>query len=408
MNIFPLYIDPGTGSAIFSVAIGIAATFYFLARGFFLKLGVFFFRNNHKTSSEYKYVIYAEDKRYWQYFEAVLDEFEKREIEIVYLTSSKDDPVFSSKYKYTKGKYIGTGNKAYAYLNFLSAEFVLTTTPNLDVFQWKRSKNVKHYSHMIHGAGGAVSYRIYSFDYFDSILIAGEKEIDEIRQLEYIRNQKEKQLILTGNTFFDKCSELIKNLPKEDEHPFTVLVSPSWGPNSLLSFYGEKILDPLCETGWRIIIRPHPQSLIAEKEVIDKIYEKYKNCLNIEWDFNHENIHSLSKSDIMMSDFSFIIFDYAFLFNKPVIVNIQNIDFRRLEAQDLEREPFYIQAIKQIGVELSDINLFDIKKTILSVSNNIDKQNIRDAIKNIMWLYRGEAGKRIADFMIQTAENKSA
>ena len=32
IHIYPLYIDPGTGSALFSILIGAAATFYFLVR----------------------------------------------------------------------------------------------------------------------------------------------------------------------------------------------------------------------------------------------------------------------------------------------------------------------------------------------------------------------------------------
>jgi hypothetical protein len=40
---YPLYIDPGTGSALFSILIGIAATVYFLGRALIIKLKVFFF-----------------------------------------------------------------------------------------------------------------------------------------------------------------------------------------------------------------------------------------------------------------------------------------------------------------------------------------------------------------------------
>ena len=399
-----LYIDPGTGSALFSIAIGIAVTVYFLARGLFLKLSTGIFRRNKLNQTCDKYVIYAEDKRYCHYFEPVLDQFEERKIEIIYLTTSSDDPVFTSKYKYTKGKFIGHGNKAYAYLNFLSADFVLTTTPHLDVFQWKRSKNVKHYSNMIHGAGGAVLYRLFSFDYFDSVLVAGENEVKELKMIEKYREQKEKQILIAGNTFFDRYSELLKDLPKEEEHRFTVLVSPSWGPNALFSVYGEKLLDPLSVSGWRIIIRPHPQSLIVEKQLLDKLYDKYKDNHNIEWDYNSDNIYSLSKSDIMISDFSAIIFDYVFLFNKPVIINTQNLDFRRLDAQDMDTEPYFLQAIKKIGIELSDINLSEIKQMIFNISQNKELNEIREEIKKVMWMHQGEAGRRIADFMIETAE----
>jgi hypothetical protein len=272
--LYPFYIDPGTGSALFSIIIGLAAASYFLLRAFFLKMKVFFFRREKVSGVQNKYVIYAEDKRYWALFEPIINELETRQIETLYLSSSADDPVFSSGYKYVKGKYIGHGNKAFAYLNFLSADFVLTTTPELDVMQWKRSKTVKHYCHYIHGAGGSLLYRLFSLDYFDSILVPGEIEIPEIRLLEKARNLPEKQLTVVGNSFFDRCSEKIKHIADELEHRFTVLVSPSWGPSALLNVYGEKLLDPLSKTPWRIIVRPHPQSLIVEKTMINMLTER--------------------------------------------------------------------------------------------------------------------------------------
>ncbi|MDR1838173.1 MAG: CDP-glycerol--glycerophosphate glycerophosphotransferase, partial [Treponema sp.] len=187
MTFFPLYIDPGTGSALFSITIGIAAAAYFLARTFFLKLRVFLFHNTKTNESQYEYVIYAEDKRYWVFFKSILKEFEKRQIETLYLTSSADDPVFSSGFNFIQSKCIGRGNKAFAYLNFLSADIVLSTTPDLDVLQWKRSKTVRHYCHIIHAAGGSLLYRLFALDYYDSILLSGESEIQEIRYLENIR-----------------------------------------------------------------------------------------------------------------------------------------------------------------------------------------------------------------------------
>ena len=400
MIFYPLYIDPGTGSALFSIAIGIAAASYFLIRGIFLKLKVFLFRQKKNLQTEDKYVIYAEDKRYWVFFQPILNEFEKRQIKVLYITSSIDDPVFSSNYNYIKGKYIGKGNKVFAYLNFLSADVMLSTTPDLDVLQWKRSKTIKHYCHIIHAAGGSLLYRLFALDYYDSILLSGESEINEIRYLESIRKLPEKQLVVVGNTYFDMCAEKIRHIPKENEHPFTVLVSPSWGASALLKMYGEKLLDPLAKTGWRIIVRPHPQSVIVEKAMLDKLVERYKNVPNIEWDYNHENIYALYKADVMISDFSGIIYDYVFLFDKPVLISLRNLDLRPLDAHCLKQEPSYLQALKKIGLELEEANLDSIKNIILDLSQNTELlKNNRRKIKETMWQYQGESGRRIVDFI---------
>lgn len=403
MIFFPLYIDPGTGSALFSIAIGVAAAAYFLVRTVFLKCKVLLFRQKNEQHSQYTYVIYAEEKRYWMFFKPVLDEFESRQTEVLYLTSSEDDPVFTSPYSFVKGKYIGQGNKAFAYLNFLSADIVLATTPDLDVLQWKRSKTVKHYCHMIHAISGLMFYRLFGLDYYDSIVLSGENEIPEIRSLEAKRGLSEKQLVVVGNTYFDMYRERIKNIPVENDKPFTVLVSPSWGPSALHVIYGEKLLTPLAETGWRIIVRPHPQSVISEKSMLEKLVEKYKNNSNIEWDYNPENIYTLAKSDIMISDFSGIIFDYIFLFDRPVLSAFPDLDFRIYDAHNLEQEPSFYQLLKSVCVELNESKLNDIRNIILGLGQNTVLRKNREEAKRIMWRYQGEAAKRIVDFMTATA-----
>ena len=403
---YPLYIDPGTGSALFSIAIGIAAVVYFLARGVILKLKVLFFRKSTISGLEHKYVIYAEDKRYWGFFEPILEECESRHIDVLYLTSSADDPVFSSKFNHIKGKYIGQGNKGFGYLNFLSAEFVLTTTPELDVLQWKRSKSVKHYCHYIHAAGGPSLYRRFALDYFDSILVSSEADIPEIRYLEKKRDIPEKQLIIVGNSYFDRSVEKIKRIPAESNHDFTVLVSPSWGPSALLAMYGERLLDPLAKTGWRIIVRPHPQSIIGEKPMLERLADRYKDNPDIEWDTAHENMYAMSKSDIMISDFSGIIYDYVFLFDRPVLVNIQDLDFRRLDAYNLDEKPYYYQAFSKVGLELEAAKLDSIKEIILEHMADTNFRKNRQDVKKTMWQYEGESGKRVVDFMVKTTNGE--
>ena len=404
MIFIPLYIDPGTGSALFSIVIGIAAVFYFLFRTVFLKAKVLIFRSKKNSLSQQKYVIYAEEKRYWPYFESILAEFDSRQTEILYLTSSVDDPVFSSSFKYVSSKYIGEGNKAFAYLNFLSADFLLTTTPDLDVLQWKRSKAVKHYCLIDHAIGGFALFRQFGLDFYDSILLSGENEIQEIRYLENLRKLPEKQLVVVGNTFYDRNLEKIKSIPAEENHPFTVLVSPTWGPSGLLELYGERLLDPLAKTGWRIIVRPHPQSVRVEKAMLDRLTERYRDSSNVEWDFHHENIYALAKSDVMISDFSSIIFDYVFLFNRPLLFSLTTTDLRLYDAYYLKHECSFLEISKTIGIELNEAYFPSIKNIITDSLQNTELQKSRQEAKRIMWHFQGESSRRIADFMVETVD----
>ena len=405
----PLYIDPGTGSMLFSILIGAAATVFFLFRALLLKIK--FILSGKKdgsaqVDSSYKpYVIYNEGNQYWNTFKPVVEEFEARKIPLEYLTSSKTDPVFNQKYNYVKAEFIGEGNSAFAKLNMLSAGVVLMTTPGLQVYQLKRSKNVKHYSHVLHMPNDATTYRLFGLDFFDSVLLTGDYQATDLRYLEKKRGINKKELVTVGCPYLDVYKQNIAEIPAEENHPFTVLVSPSWGDVGLLKKYGEKLLDPLSKTGWRIIVRPHPQSKKSEAEMLERLTARYKDNPNIVWDYERQNIFSLKKSDIMISDFSGIIFDYTFLCDKPVMYVNAGMDLRPYDAYDLDgKELWQYSVLRKFGTELKEEQFANIKEVIQSVSDSKELEEARHAAKAEAWMHEGEAGKNTVDFMVSKVE----
>lgn len=403
-----LYIDPGTGSMLFSVLIGATATLYFLARAVLLKLKFLVGgKKGAADKSAHTYVIYNEDKRYQNVFRPVLEAFERHGTEVSYFTSFKDDEAFKAGYQFVKTEYIGEGNAAFARLNLLSADIVLATTPGLGVYQWKRSKNVKHYSHVLHMPNDATTYRLFGLDYFDSVLLTGDYQKEDIRTLETQRGLPPKILETVGCTYLDVLSEKIKSLPAEEGHEFTVLVSPSWGDVGVLKRYGERLLDPLAETGWRIIIRPHPQSKKSEADMLARLEQRYADKSNVEWDYNRDNIHSMKRADIMISDFSGIIFDYTFLCDKPVMYVNADMDLRPYDAYDLHKQLWQFSVLEKMGIKLNEADFADIKTVILNASDSPALASERKDAKRTAWMHEGEAGRRIADFMLRAVEERT-
>ncbi|MCQ2601575.1 MAG: CDP-glycerol glycerophosphotransferase family protein [Treponema sp.] len=409
---FFLYIDPGTGSMLFSILVGAAATLFFLGKAAWLKIKIFFSgkKDGLVVDSSYrKYVIYCEDKRYWNTFKPILDEAEKRKTEVTYFVATDKDPVFEQDYKFIKIEVIGEGNAAFAKLNMLSAGVVLMTTLGLQVYQLKRSKNVKHYAHILHAASDATMYRLFGIDYFDSVLLSGDYQKADIRTLEFQRNLPEKELVTVGCPYLDVLDSKISSLSSEENHSFTVLVSPSWGKDALLSRYGEKLLDPLVDSGMRVIVRPHPQSKISESEVLSKLEKRYENEPNVEWDYNGDNIIAMKKSDIMISDFSGIIYDYTFLFDKPVMYVNSGLDLRPYDAYDLSEKEngkniWQFQALRSFGIELKEEQFSGLAEIIRSASDSKELADARKKAKNEAWMNRGKAGKAVVDFMISKVE----
>jgi hypothetical protein len=365
---------------------------------------VFFSGGRAVSGASHPYVIYSEGKQYWNVFKPVLYEFERRQTELFYLTSAEDDPVFAENYHFIKAEFIGEGNKAFAHLNLLVADIVLMTTPGLNVYQLKRSKMVKHYAHVLHAPSDATMYRLFGIDYFDGVLLSGDYQVKDIRTLEKLRGLPEKELVTVGCTYLDVYAEKMKQIPIDENHPFTVLVAPSWGSSALLSRYGAKLLDPLVQTGLNIIIRPNPQSKKSEGAMLEALTEKYKDARNLEWDYERENIYSLIKADIMISDFSGIIYDYTFLCDKPVMYVKQGMDMTLYDADDLGEnsadELWQFKTLGEIGIELKEEFFETIGDVIKNASDSATLKAARKKAKETAWQYRCEAGKRIADFMI--------
>lgn len=393
-----LYIDPGTGSMLFSIFIGLAAALYFLFRTFLLRIKSFVFGKKKVSHNYSEYVIYNEADHYWPVFNSIVEEFEERKIDLLYLTSSETDPVFEKKYTYVHPEFIGSGNKVFTTLNFLEAAVCLMTTPGLNVYQLKRSKLCRHYSHILHDTVDVTGYRLFGIDCFNSILLSGEYQKKDIREIERVRSLPKKELIVVGSTYLDYYNTKIKELPVEENHIFTVLVSPSWGPGALLDALGEKLLDNLKETEWRIIVRPHPQSKKSEAQLLKVLEEKYPSYI---WDYKNENIDSLSKSDIMISDFSGIIFDFAFLFNKPVLYHNTAYNKEIYDADDIENEPWKFEAVRRFGVSLSEQDLPRIKEIIQNAVSDISLSEERNNAKETAWQNKGNSGKAVTDALVK-------
>ncbi len=99
---------------------------------------------------------------------------ENRQIGAEYWTASEDDPALIASYKYIKCIYTGKKNKTYAKLNYAKADICLSTTPGLDVYQWKRAKDIKWYAHIYHSMDEGMTYRMFGLDYYDAVLLNAE------------------------------------------------------------------------------------------------------------------------------------------------------------------------------------------------------------------------------------------
>ncbi|MBQ6567721.1 MAG: CDP-glycerol--glycerophosphate glycerophosphotransferase [Treponema sp.] len=406
-----LYIDPGTGSMLFSLIMALATTTVFVGREAFIKLKFLLSggRARKADSKRIPIVIYSDHKRYWNVFKPVLDEAERRGVDITYYTQSADDPALSEPYAHIKAKFIGEGNRGFARLNFLKADVVLSTTPGLDVYQWKRSRDVGLYVHIPHTADELLGYRMFGMDSYDAVLLTGEFQGGYIRRLEKLRGEKEKDLAVVGSTFLDGMRA---RLGTSGTHPsaggrLSVLLAPSWGKDAILSKYGGRILDALLATGFDITIRPHPQTLSSEKDIVGPLQEKYPDTEMLHWNYDNDNFPVLERSDILITDFSGIILEYALIFGKSLIYADTQLDTSPYDAAWIDEPVWRLRILPEIGVRLDEADFPNMRELVENAVRSEAQRRNRERISGEAWQNKGRAAEAVLDYLVAKQQELS-
>ncbi len=394
------YIDPATGSMLFSAIFGIIVSGYFFIQQVVLKLK-FFAPGAREKVDFHSIVIFSEGKQYWNVFKPLIDQFHNLGEECSYLSADPDDPGLQYDSPYIHTRYLGQGNRVFMKLNMLKADICVTTTPGLDILQFKRSKGVKHYAHICHATDNTSTYRLYSLDFYDSVLLNGPHQVGVIRELEELRNTVKKELPIVGCTYLDVLAEKKSDLPERVDSEYTILISPSWGPNGLFMKYGLEMIRPLAEKGFHLILRPHPQSSLVEQDMLEALKEGVKDYNNVEWDFNKDNIFAMNRSDLMISDFSSVMYDFIFLFSKPVVTFNFELDPRGFELSDISKEnPYYMVKDSGAIINVNTENLDEIPNMIESLGHDDSLQEKIDSLSELAWKHKGRSGEEAVSYLL--------
>ena len=403
-----LYIDPGTGSMLFTILLGVIGAAFYSVRMLFLRL-----RQRAgggkavKDDNRIPLVIFSDHKRYWNIFDPICRELDRRGVDVVYMTASEDDPALNCTYPHVKAEFVGPDNKTFTRLNFLKATVVLSTTPGLDVYQWKRSRDVRFYVHIPHAASEITMYRMFGIDYYDAVLLSGDYQLQDIRDLETLRGLPAKELVKVGIPYMDEMAARLLSAPPVPAHERTVLLAPSWGPSAIFRVYGGRIIEQLLRTGYHVIVRPHPQSFTSEKELMDELMRQYPPSEQLEWNRDNDNFAVLLRSDILISDFSGVIFDFSLVYDKPVIYTDPRIDVSVYDAWWLDRPLWTVSALPRLGEELNEANMGTLKDLIDACLTDPRYADGRRSVRAETWANYGGGAQAVAGYVVRKMEELS-
>ena len=125
---------------------------YFAVRGLYYRLlgGIFSIRHRHQRCS---IAIHCEDARYENTFLPIMRHLVARGLKPTFFTMYERDGSFEALPMGVLHHVISPGMVGYAYLNNVDATLLVTTTPQLDVMTFRRSRRVQHYVLVQHALG---------------------------------------------------------------------------------------------------------------------------------------------------------------------------------------------------------------------------------------------------------------
>ncbi len=396
------YIDPGTGSMLFTILIGVLGAAFYSLRMLFIKLRYRLGGGKvEELDKKIPLVIFSDGKQYWKVFQPICKELSARGQEVVYYTMSQDDPALTAQIPGMTAEFIGEDNRAFTKLNFLKANVVFSTTPGLDVYQWKRSKDVDFYVHIPHAPNDITLYRMFGIDYYDAILLSGDYQMKQIREMEAKRELPAKDLVKVGIPYMDDMAARLAAVGPAEAHERTVLLAPSWGDSALFGVYGGKIIEKLLETGYHVIVRPHPQSFKSEAERMEKLMAQFPNSDKLEWNRDSDNFDVLRRSDILISDFSGVIFDFSLVYDKPVIYTNPNFDLGPYDAWWMDEPLWTTTVLPRIGAELTEDKMDSLKELIDTCIEDPRYAEGRRTAKEETWANTMGGAASVADYLEQ-------
>lgn len=323
-------------------------------------------------------VFYSEGNAYKPFLFPLMKEVgNKYNLPIFYLTSDPNDTVLSYRKINFRSFYIGKGLILTLTLYFLKTRILFMTMPDLNLFHIKKSIYPVHYSYLQHSLVSThMVYREGAFDHFDSIFCSGFHHLKEIREWEKINNLPPKKLFKHGylplDTIILQNKKNVK-LNRQRLDQIRVLIAPSWGQNGLIHNGIENLLENLLSNNFFVTIRLHPQSKISSKKQISVIKDKFHNLSNFAFDDDNSVFDILYKSDILITDWSGIAFEFSFGLLRPVIFIDVNKKVNNPRYNELKSLPVEVTMRNEIGLVISFKDNENLAQIIKNYLKKIDK-----------------------------------
>ena len=357
-------------------------------------------------------VFYSEANGFYKYYAGIIDYILKNtNIKIHYITSDPKDNVFKLGEENPNliPYYIGN-NKLITLMMKMDADCVVMTMPDIETYHIKRSyvrKDIK-YIYIPHGMASLETLRDGALDHYDAVLCTGKHQVEDIGAMEDYFNLNKKDLVKAGHPLLDDMIRDYEASKVENQRP-VVLIAPSWQDGNIVDSCLDDMLVELKDLDIDIIVRPHPQHVRHMPEYMNYLKEKYSENQNIEIQTDFSSSSTVFNSDLVVSDWSGIAYEFAFTTLKPVLF----IDTpRKVMGENylkLGIESFNVKMRNVIGKSMKPDEMDKVKENVLTLLDK--KDEYRETISKTREEYcynLGHSAEECGKYIIKECMNQIA
>lgn len=349
-------------------------------------------------------VFYAEKNGFYKYFKDTIEHIiNNSDIVVHYVTGDPKDAVFDMESERFKTYYIGT-KRIISFMMKMDANVVVMSTPDLEKSYLKKSlirKDIE-YIYIPHGVSSPnLTVHTNCVEHYDTVFCHGPECLEELRAIEKLYGSKEKKLIPWGSSVIDDMIadwESSEHIPNEQP---TVLIAPSWQEDNIIDYCVEPLIDGLLKTGYRIILRPHPQYVRYGMQRLNELKEKYAENSLFELQTDFTSNATVYNADVLVTDWSGVGLEYSYSTLKPSLFIDTPMKVMNREWQKLDIVPINIMARNEIGKSVAPDKMEEVTNTAIYLMEH--QGEYREAIRKFREAHLcciGNCGQVAGDYIL--------
>lgn len=357
-------------------------------------------------------VFYSESSGFYKYYKGIIEYILKNtNIAVHYITSDPNDQVFAISQSQPRLKpYYIAEKRLITLMMKLDCDVMVMTMPDIENFHIKRSyvrKDIEYVyvPHCIDSIN--MTMRTGAVDHYDSILCVGKHQKEEITNTEAVYGLPHKTLVDWGYTLLDEMRAQYAASAYEDKPGKKILIAPSWQKDNIVDSCLEEILDTLKGRGYQITVRPHPQEVRLKQAYMEQLEAKYAADRDVEIQTDFSSNSTVFESDLLITDWSGITYEYAFTTLRPVLFIDTPMKVMNPEYEKINTPPINIWMREVIGAVVKPDELEKLPEAVERLLSGRDEY--RERIDRFVHEYvynLGNSGEVGAKYIINEIQKK--